>query len=130
MGVQLANAQLSVNNEPISYAPNTLNYTEGFGEQTVRAASAGGGQVEQIYSRNIETSFSKVNFEMPATIPNINLARQWKANTNQNVVSIVGETPEGTLTRTFTQASLLTDYEVSLVSEGNIVIEFNANPAV
>ena len=130
MTTQLADALVTVNNVPVAIMPNSLVFTEGLGEQVIRAASAGGGQVEQIYSNNIESNFSMVNFAIPATVDNIAAARQWKTNKNQNVVTVQGQTPEGTVTRTFTQAAILNDYEVALGSETDIPVEFKANPAV
>lgn len=130
MSTQLADALVAVNNDPVAVIPNTVSFTEGLGEQKVRAASAGGGQVEQIYSNDIESNFSTIMFEIPATVENIAKARQWKSNKNQNVIQIVGQTPEGSVTRTFTQAAILNDYEVKLGSETNIEIEFKSNPAV
>lgn len=130
MATQLADALVTVNNVPIAIMPNSLVFTEGLGEQVIRAASAGGGQVEQIYSNNIESNFSMINFAIPATVDNIAAARQWKANQNQNVVTVQGQTPEGSVTRTFTQAAILNDYEVALGSETDIPVEFKANPAV
>ena len=130
MGVQVADALVTVNNDPVAIIPNTVMFTEGLGEQSIRAASAGGGQTEQIYSNNIESNFSKVVFEMPATIENIAKAREWKAARNTNVVQITGRTPEGRLSRSFTQAAILNDYEVPLGTETNISIEFKSNPAI
>jgi hypothetical protein len=130
MGVQLANPTVSVNNDAVSIMPNSLRFTEGLGEQTTRAASGGGGNVEQIYSENIETNFGKVMFDIPATVGNIALAREWKANGNQNLVQIAGRTPEGTVTRTFTQAALLNDYEVALGADTVISLEFTSNQAI
>lgn len=130
MSEQLANALVTVNNDPVAIIPNTLKYTEGKGEQKIRAASVGGEQVEQVYSNDIETNFSQVMFEIPATVDNIAKARQWKTNKNQNIVQVVGQTAEGSLTRSFTQAAILNDYEVELGSETNVSIEFKANPAV
>lgn len=130
MGVQVANPTITVNNNVVAINPNSVAYTEGKGEQQVRAASAGGGQVEQIFSNNIETNFSMIKFEMPSTVDNIALAREWKSNTNQNLVQMTGRTVEGDVSRTFTQAALLPDYEVPLGSDTNIAIEFNANPAI
>ncbi len=130
MAVQLANPLVAVNNDPVPVTPNSVMYTEGLGEQTIRAASLGGGQVTPIYSKNIEQNFGSVTFEMPATVPNIGRARQWKANENQNVVTVTGTTPEGSLTRSFTQAAILNNYEVALGSETNVTIEFKSNPAV
>lgn len=130
MSTQLANATVTINNDIIAIIPNSLKFTEGLGEQTIRAASLGGGQVEQIFSDDIESNFSSIMFDIAATTPNIAKARGWKTNKNQNVVTIQGTTPEGNLTRTFTQAAILNDYEVGLGSETNIPIEFKSNPAV
>ena len=130
MATQLADATVMINNDAVAIIPNTLKFTEGLGEQKIRAASAGGGQVEQIYSNDIESNFSMVAFEMPATVDNIALARQWKTNKNQNVVQVIGQTPEGSLTRTFTQAAFLNDYEVGLGSETNVPVDFKANPTI
>lgn len=130
MATQLADALLQVNNESVAYIPNTLKYTEGLGEQSIRAASLGGGQVEQIYSNNIEMNFSTISFDMPATKENIDLAREWKTKRNQNGVVIAGSTPEGDITKSFERAAILNDYEVALGSDTNITIEFKSDSAV
>jgi len=130
MSEQLANAAVTVNNNVVSIIPNSLGFTEGLGEQSVRAASAGGGEVEQVFSQNIESNFSMVKFDLPATVEYIDLVRSWKVNKNQNLVQIAGRTIDGTLTRSFAQAALINDYEVLLGSDTNISVEFRANKAV
>lgn len=128
--VQIADALVTVNNNPVAIIPNSLSFKEGLGEQKVRAASAGGGNVEQIYANDIETNFGMVKFSLPSTIANVEVVRAWKVNRNQNLVQIVATNADGTLSRTFSQASLLNDPEANLTSEGNIEVEFNSNPAV
>jgi hypothetical protein len=130
MSEQLSNASVVVNNAPVAIIPNTLTFTEGLGEQSIRAASSGGAQTEQVFSDNIEMRYSTVKFELPPTIENIAFAREWKINKNQNLIQVSGRTADGTLTRTFSQAAMLTDYEVPLSADGNITLEFRANPAV
>lgn len=130
MSEQLANAAVTVNNVPVAITPNSLTFTEGLGEQTIRAASVGGAEVEQVFSQNIESNFSKVSFDMPATVDNIELAREWKVNGNANLVQIAGRTAEGRVTRTFSKAALLNDYDIPLGSDTNITIEFTASKAV
>lgn len=130
MSEQLSNAQVLVNNDVVAIIPNTLTFTEGLGEQSIRAASSGGAQSEQVFSDNIEMRYSTVKFEIPPTVENISKAREWKINKNQNLVQIAGRTADGTVTRTFSQAALLTDYEVPLTSDGNITLEWRANPAI
>lgn len=130
MSTQLSDAGVSVNNEAVAIVPNSIKYTEGFGEQKVRAASVGGGEVEQVYSHDVESNFSMVSFEIYATVEAIKLARSWKAARNANVVQITGSTPDGSLTRTFTQAGLLGNYDVELGADTTITLEFNSNPAI
>ena len=60
----LSNIAVSVNNDPIAIVPNSVSYTEGFGEQTMRAASVGGASVEQVFSQDLESTFSMVKFEI------------------------------------------------------------------
>jgi len=130
MSIQLSDAAVLVNDEVVAIVPNSLKFTEGFGEQTVRAASVGGGAVEQIYSRDVETALSKVMFDLHTTPANVKLQRAWKANANQNVVQIAGKTTEGDMTRTFTQAAMTGDPEIEIGTEGVINIEFMSNAAI
>ena len=130
MSTQLSNPTVLVNNVQVAIKPNSVKYTEGLGEQKIRAASTGSGQVEQIYSEDIESNFSSVSFDMPATVDNVVNQRAWKTNKNQNIVQILGSTPEGSITKTFTNAALLNDVEVMLGSDTDITIEFKSNPAI
>lgn len=128
MSIQLSDASLLINNEVVPYVPNTLAFTEGFGEQTVRAAVIGNGKVEQVYSRNAETAVGRVKFELHTTPDNVKLARQWKSRGNRNVVQIVGITDDGEeITRTFSASAVTNDYEVQIGSETTIEIEIMGN---
>ncbi len=133
MAVVLANPQVIVNNLSIAIKPNTLAFTEGFGEQIVRAASAGGASVVQILADNIEDNFSEVKFAVDPTIENIDNARSWKVNPGNNVVSVTGTVTDGTETatfsRTFVKASITNNYEVPLGSDTQIDLEWKSSPA-
>ena len=131
MAIALADASVIVNNEPIAIVPNSLMFTEGFGEQNMRAASAGGASVVQVFSANVETNFSKVKFELFNDIDSIELARAWKSNRNQNTITVSGKTADGkTLSRTFQQAAILDDYEVELGSDTTFTLDFKSLAAV
>lgn len=131
MSIALADPSIVVNNEPVAVVPNSVKFTEGAGEQTMRAASTGGGGIEQVFSKNVETNFSKIMFSVMNDIQTIEDIRGWKKNSNQNVVVLTGKTPDGkTLRRTFNQAALLNDYEVNLGADTTIDIEFSSNAAV
>lgn len=128
--IQLTDARIIINNEDVPLMPNTFAYTEGLGEQDMKAVSAGAGTVEQLYIENIESNFGMFKFDMPVTIETIALARKWKVNKNRNVCQVVGENDEGTVSKTFTQSAMLNDYEVPIGSDTVISIEFKSNPVV
>jgi len=129
--IQLTDAALIANNEVVGIVPNSLKYTEGYGEQEVRTISVGGGKVESLYSNNVETSLSQLNFELPTIVDNVALARGWKENQNRNVFQIAGTTPDGKrITRTFTQAAVVNDYDVEIGSDTSIAIEVKANASI
>ncbi len=128
--IQLTDATITANDEAVGVMPNSVSYTEGFGEQVVRAVSIGGGKTEQVFANNLETNFSTLKFSIPSTYGNIKLARSWKANANRNVFQIAGSTVEGDVTRTFSAAALINDYEVPIGTEADIEIEIRSNSAI
>lgn len=131
MSIQLSDPTVIINNNTVTIMPNSLVFTEGLGEQNMRAGSTGGGGVEQIYSNNLESNFSTIKFDLPADIDRVELAREWKVLQNANLVQIIGTTTDGkVLTRTFQNAAILNDYEVALGSDTVIPIEFKASPAI
>lgn len=128
MAISLANPTILINNLSFPIESNSCSYTEGFGEQTVRVQSAGGGSVESVYSNNVETNLSMVKMRALNTASNIEIVRSIKANGNANVISI-SDNASG-FTRSFTNAALINDYEVSLGSDGGIDLEFKTDAAV
>lgn len=130
MSTALANPQVTVNNVSVSIKPGTLDYTEGFGEQIVRAASTGGGGIEQIFADDITDNFSVVKFALDPTIKNMNLARSWKSRPGEIVITVTGKDGDGgTFSRTFAAASLTNDYNVPLGPTTQIDLEFKSKPA-
>jgi len=122
----LSNPTVVINNITVPVVPNSVAFTEGFGEQNIRTQSAGGGSVQQVYSNNIETNMSMFKCELYNTAENIDNIRIWKTNNSDNAISVTGEG----LTRSFTNMALVNDYEVNLGSDTTISIEFKGNPAV
>lgn len=128
--IQLSDASVIVNNEPVPVIPDSVKFREGLGTQKMRTASIGGGEVEAVYANSLEDKLGNVMFDMPSTPETIALARKWKLLKNQNVVQIIGATVDGNVTRTFAQAAILNDYEVGIGSDSNIGIEFKSRQAV
>lgn len=129
MSTALANPQVTVNSVSVSIKPGTLDYTEGFGEQIVRAASTGGGGVEQIFADDITDNFSTVKFALDPTLKNMSLARSWKSRPGKIVITVTGKDESGTFSRTFNNASLTNDYNVPLGPTTQIDLEFKSKPA-
>ena len=128
--IRVTDAAVIVNDEQVAIVPNTLEYDDGFGEQSVEAASTGGGKVEPVFSNDLTTNVGMCKFDMPATVENIALVRQWKTSKNRNLVQIAGETDDGSVTRSFSQAALINRVVIPLSSEGNISLEFASQPAI
>ena len=126
----LSNIAVTVNNDPIAIVPNSVSYTEGFGEQTMRAASIGGASVEQVFSQDLESTFSMVKFEVYPDIETVKLLRSWKSNGNGNTVVLTGSVDGSSFRRTFKKSAILNDYEVSLGSDTTVEIEFKSDAAV
>lgn len=126
MAIALSNPTVLINNISVAVVPNSVSYTEGKGEQMVRVQSAGGGSVQSVLSNNVETNLSTVKMSLFPTAENIALILTWKNNANANAISITGSG----LTRSFTNAALTSDYEVSLGSDTQIDLEFKTDAAV
>lgn len=128
MATQLNDIAIMVNNQQIAYTPDSLSWKDGFGEYNVRNAVVGGGQTEQVFSKDLSTKFGMVKFSMPSTVENESFKRAWKSNDNNNVVELIG--PSGSkFTKIFTKSSILEDPETNAATDGNIEIEFRSNPA-
>lgn len=132
MSTIISNGTLTVNNSPVAYKPNSLVFTEGAGEQSIMTQSSGGGAVQTVYSNNVETNKSMVKFSILSTAANVDLVKTWKKNFNRNAITVSGSDPVtgAQFTRTFQTMALINNYEVNLVDQGDIALEFEGAPAV
>jgi hypothetical protein len=126
MANALSNPTVVVNNLATPIVPNSFTFTEGLGEQTVRTQSSGGGSVQTVFSNNVETNKSMVKFSLYNTAENIDLIKLWKQNADVNAISVTGEG----LSRSFSGAALISNYEVNLGSDTTIDVEFESKPAI
>jgi hypothetical protein len=128
----ISNPQVVINNVAVAIVPNSLDFTEGFGEQKQRVQSAGGGSVSVAYADNVESHFSKVKFKILNTAGNIALARSWKTNANANAITISSpsSTDSNGMSRSFSNCALISDYEVGLGVDSVLDLEFHCSAAV
>lgn len=130
MAVRIADATVRVNNDIWYVVPGSVEYTEGQGEQSIEAASGGGGAVEQVYTNDVTTNFSMVKFDLFPSVKTLSDTKTVKSNRNNNVVEITANNADGNFTRTFTQAAILNDPERKLGVDGTFPVEFKSNPAI
>lgn len=121
----ISTGQLIINNVVVPYVPNSVKYTEGFGEYNQRAAVSGNATTETVFSQNAEQKLSMINFEIFPTADAIALARSWKANRSNNVVEYVAEGMQ----RTITSAAIVNDFEVEIGADTTISLEWKGDPA-
>jgi hypothetical protein len=127
----LYNPAITINNIDVKFKPNTLSFTEGFGEYKVRARSGGGGATDTIFSRDIETAYSTVKFNLLTTKDQVELARLWKSKDNTNTITITDSDSQGNqlISRTFKFAAMINDPPVNITADGDVEIEFHSDPA-
>lgn len=128
MATQLNDITILVNDNAVAYTADSLSWKDGLGDSSVRNAVVGGGQTEQVFSKDLATKFGMVKFSMPTTEENEANKRAWKLNDNNNVVELIGPS-SGSFTKIFTLAAILEDPESNAATDGNIEVEFNTNPA-
>ena len=131
--IALSDAQFTVNGDVIPIRPNTLAFTEGFGESLVRAASAGAEAVVQVLANDVSGRFSMLRVEIDPDADLIAQFREIKRTPGQHVLTVTASGTIGTVTkqlvRTFPKASLVNDYDVNLGADVAIPLEFKSNPA-
>ena len=130
MGHLIAKPTVIVNNSAFGIVPSSLRYTEGFGEYG-RVAAVSGNSVDPIFFENGETQYSKVMFAMYPTTNMVDTIRDWKNAKDSNLIELSFEDPSTgeIFSRTFTNASLDNDYEVSMGVDGTIELEWTARAA-
>jgi|WetSurMetagenome_2_1015567.scaffolds.fasta_scaffold624789_1 hypothetical protein len=122
----LSTPTIRVNDQTTMIVPNSLTFTEGLGERSLKAQSGGGNQVGFVMSENIETRYSEVKFQLYATSENIEAVRTWKSNVFSNTLSFEDEG----ITRFGTTAGITNNYEVKTGESGTIDVEFRCNTLV
>lgn len=116
---KIIDATLIIDNNVVGYVPNSLAYTEGFGEQKFRTQVSGGGAVQNILTDDATKKQSMVKFQVEPTVDNVALMRAIKANQAGHVVTISATN----FSRTIVGAIITKDYEVKFGADDIIDIE-------
>lgn len=127
----LSDPTIVINNLPIAIKPNSVSYTEGFGEMQVRVQSAGGGATQSVYAQDVSTRLSMIKFAMESTETNIGLVRTWKSNSSQGILNTILIVDRATgFTRSFQSAVIENEPEIALGVDSEISLEWKGDPAV
>lgn len=123
---------VAIDGQPIGVQPNSVSYTLGKGEQSVKAVSLGGGATTTIYSDNVDTKISKLKFKLYSSIDAQNLLKIWGNKGNSLLVQVAGidEVSGQTLSLTFQKSAFVTDPEIALKESGDAEIEMHSEPVI
>lgn len=116
---------LVVNNIPVAYEPNTLNFDEGKGERKQSPQVSGTDSVTMVYSQDISTKRGMVTFELRTTAEALELKNGWETNRDQNAITI---TQDG-LSRSFLQAAVTDVIEITTGVDAMMTVKFESLPA-
>jgi len=110
---------------------NSVSYTTGEGERSLKAAGTGGGKGVLTISENIETKISTAKFSVFSTVENVDLIDQSIKRLNNNVLVIAGTDRFGnSLRKTFTNSVITNNPEFNLQQDGQIDVEISSDPVV
>lgn len=121
----LYSVKIQINDEDIFIKPNSLSFSDGFGEVTTRSVAAG-NSLRNIAARNLETAQSMCKFTLLVEDDTPDKVREWKNNIGGNTINL----SSANFTRSFTGMSISPEVEISIGSEGELELEFKGNPAI
>ena len=127
----LSDPQITLNDDLLTIVGNSVSYTTGDGERSIKAAGTGGGKAVLTISENVESKFSTAKFAVFTTVENADIVEQAIKRLNSNVLVVSGTDPFGNnLRKTFTNAVITNNPEFNLVADGQIDVEISSDPVV
>jgi hypothetical protein len=119
-------ADLLINNERVSYIPNTLSYNLGI-PTTQSNPAISGNTVIQNYSRDYSQAKGMVKFDMVNTRENLTFFKNWVANYQANAIQMIFD--NGT-TVLYATAAIKSQTDFSTGNDSKLTVEFEADQAV
>ena len=128
----LSNPSVLINGTPFPVLGNSVSFTEGQPEATIRTQIVG-NNVVQDYTENFETAMSVFKCSFLSTAEQIEQVRAFRQLKNTNIITLTAtETVSGVespIRRTFTNASITNQYEVALGSDVQVDLEWMSDQA-
>jgi len=116
----LSDPSIRINNDTFAVVPNSISYVSGLGESEVKTQSAGNGNIETVFSENVETRLSMFKCSLYVTAENIASVETLKNNTNQNFITL----SESGVDKVFRNVALTNDPELNFSNDGQVELEF------
>lgn len=127
----LNDPQVTLNDELLTIVGNSVSYTTGDGERSIKAAGTGGGKSVLTISENVESKISTAKYSVFSTVTNADIIEQSIKRLNNNVLVIAGTDAFGnSLRKTFTNAVITNNPEFNLQQDGQIDVEMSSDPVV
>ena len=124
MATKITDPKIETDDATVLLIPNSVKFTENFGERKVTVQSAGGGVFENVIADDVSTHIGALKFAMENTVANIATVKKWRAKDGILALTLIGKTVDGALKRTFQQATFTNNPEIALSADGNIECEF------
>lgn len=117
---------VEVNDRIIEYKPNSLEYTDGFGNLNVRHQTGGGPSGSKIITEDAETKIGMVKFVLYTEIGNTNLLKEWLRLSRRAAGNVIRLSGDG-FTRSFRNMVITEEPTVSVGSEGEFEVIFKGD---
>lgn len=120
-----------INGDLVKIVPGSFRFNFGVGNTNVRSASAGGGNVTSVHSKDLETAVGRCAFDLHTTPDNISRKQLWHTLTAGISIEAVEKYTDGSSqTLTFVGMSIVEDTENSAASDGVMSCEFKGDPMI
>ena len=122
---------IRINDELFRIVPNSFVYDGGEGEISVRAASAGSGNVETVHAENAETQISMCKFSLYLDNDLDTKIRDWKREIGTNTIKADQANANGaSFVRIFPGQSLMNAVERNASADGVVELEFSGDSMI
>lgn len=122
--VGISTPTLKWNGETLPVAANSIEYSRGDGEITVRSFSNGGRSVTTVHTRNADTMKSMLKFSLPNTARMMDVVARMKSELATNDLELT----DNEVQIAFVGMSLTNEPPMKLSHDGTIDLEFSGDP--
>lgn len=123
----LTNPAILINGSPVAYVPNSLEFSDGYGDRSIRTQTTGDGNVEQIITQDVESQIGRVKFTLLSTTDNIKRVTQWEQNIDANAIEL-SAAPD--FTRQYAKMVVMSEPSKTAGQDANFDVEFQGSKAI